>query len=255
VESNGGLALDNRFVLFFDFLGASNAAKNWPRERIHEFVDLLISIAQIQSSQNISGNAQPDGSYRLLLTPEITTFSDNIVVSYPDGPPEGYQGFRKLSPWWAATVCSDSVRILSGVAEAALRIGLLIRGGLSFGQLYHQKGVVFGDALVDAHSLERDIAVFPRVVVSDRVLRKLTDPPPEAAEVLRQDADDRWHLDYVTGMLSRADQAIPWKRAHLDRINQEIEQLSKSLDPLAPRRLSKWEWFREQFEAATKGIN
>jgi hypothetical protein len=89
------------------------------------------------------------------LTPEITTFSDNIVVSYPAVPDDDYRGFRRLSPFWAETVCADAVRILSGVAEMALRVGLLIRGGLSFGQLYHQKGVVFGEALVDAHLLEK----------------------------------------------------------------------------------------------------
>ena len=61
-----GFALDQRFVLFFDFLGASNAASNWSRERVHEFVDLLISIATLQSSEDISGSAQPDGSYRHL---------------------------------------------------------------------------------------------------------------------------------------------------------------------------------------------
>jgi hypothetical protein len=71
------LALEQRYVLFFDFLGASNAAVNWPRERVYEFVDLLVSIATLQSSEEISGSAQPDGSYRLLVTPEITTFSDN----------------------------------------------------------------------------------------------------------------------------------------------------------------------------------
>jgi ADP-heptose:LPS heptosyltransferase len=44
VETNG-FALEQRFVLFFDFLGASSAAKNWPRERVYEFIDLLTSIA------------------------------------------------------------------------------------------------------------------------------------------------------------------------------------------------------------------
>jgi len=40
-------ALEKRFVLFFDFLGASNAAKTWPRERVHQFLDLLIEVAQL----------------------------------------------------------------------------------------------------------------------------------------------------------------------------------------------------------------
>lgn len=250
-----GFALERRFVLFFDFLGASNAAKNWPRERVYEFVNLLTSIATLQSSQDISGSAHADGSYRLLVTPEITTFSDNVVVSYPEVPDEEYKGYRRLPAFWAETVCADTVRILSGVAELALRIGLLIRGGLSFGEMYHQKGVVFGEALVDAHSLEQNIAIVPRIIVSDRILRKITNAPLENVSALLQDADGMWHLNYFAGMLSRADQATQWKRALLDRINQEIDELRRSSDRVALRRVAKWEWFKGHFEAVTKALN
>jgi hypothetical protein len=243
------LALEQRYVLFFDFLGASNAAVNWPRERVYEFVDLLVSIATLQSSEEISGSAQPDGSYRLLVTPEITTFSDNIVVSYPEAPDDDCQGFRRLTAFWAETVCADAVRILSGIAEMALRVGLLIRGGLSFGQLYHQNGVVFGEALVDAHLLEKEIAVVPRIIISDRVLRKLTGRAPEDLSTLLKDADGKWHLNYFAGMLSRASNVSAWKRAHLDRINREIEKLRGEAGTLAERRVAKWEWFRDRFEA------
>jgi hypothetical protein len=43
---------------------------------------------------------------------------------------------------------------LSGVAEKGLRTGLFIRGGFSFGQLYHENGVVYGEAMVDACQFE-----------------------------------------------------------------------------------------------------
>jgi hypothetical protein len=65
----------------------------------------------------------------------------------------------------------DAIRILSGVAEMALRIGALIRGGYSYGRLYHENNVVFGEAMVDAYRPERDVAVYPRAVVSDRILQ------------------------------------------------------------------------------------
>jgi hypothetical protein len=77
--SDDDLPLFDRFTLFFDFLGTSDATR-WPKERLYPFLDLLISIAQIQSKQNIDGNPQEDGSYRIRITPEVTTFSDNIVV-------------------------------------------------------------------------------------------------------------------------------------------------------------------------------
>jgi hypothetical protein len=80
-------ALEDRFILFFDFLGASDAAKKWPHDRVHEFVDLLISIAHLRSAQELSGSPLAEGSYRVTVTPEVTTFSDN-VVTYPGVPQE-----------------------------------------------------------------------------------------------------------------------------------------------------------------------
>jgi hypothetical protein len=88
-----------------------------------------------------------------------------------------------------------------------------------------------------------------------RIWRKLTNAPLENVSALLQDADGMWHLNYFAGMLSRADQATQWKRAHLDRINQEIDELRRSSDRVALRRVAKWEWFKGHFEAVTKALN
>ena len=91
----------------------------------------------------------------------------------------------------------------SRTRKMGLRIGLLIRGGLSFRQMYHQEGVVFGEAMVDAHSLEKTAAVYPRIVVSERVLAKLERTTPDPIQTLLQDADGRWHLNYLAEMTER----------------------------------------------------
>src|SRR5262249_41680376 len=115
------MALENRFTLFFDFLGSSVAATEWPRERVHSLVDLLISIAQMQSTEEISGAAQEDGSNQLSVRPEVTTFADNVVISYPDKSNEEHPVLESL---WAGIVCQDAIRLLSFVAEMGLRIGI-----------------------------------------------------------------------------------------------------------------------------------
>jgi len=262
------LPLDNRYALFFDFLGTSEAAITWPRERIYQVVDLLISIAQSQCAEDISGNAQPDGSYRILIKPEITTFSDNVVLSYrdpeyPDDAPSEERpndaALDSLKRWWAGMVCADASRILASVAEQALRIGVLIRGGLSWGQLYHQSGVVFGEAMVDAYRLENGVAHTPRVVVSERVIRKLRERP-ESVTALHQDSDGVWCLDYLPRMVelatahlySRNEQAIAWKRQHLKTIDATIEELSRNV--VTAKQLAKWQSFKQRFVAATARI-
>src|SRR4051794_26916634 len=81
---------------------------------------------------------------------------------------------NQYGPKSSAKTPSES---LAGVAEMALRIGVLLRGGMDFGELYHQDGVVFGEALVRAYNLEKSARV-PRVLVSDSIIAKLSHMRP-----------------------------------------------------------------------------
>jgi hypothetical protein len=269
--------LFDRYTLFFDFLGSSMAT-SWPKDRLYPFLDLLITIAGgMQTAQNIEGNAQEDGSYRFQITPDVTAFSDNIVVSYPspkigdDILPYDAPAHSALDAFWAKFMCQDAIRILSGVAEMGLRIGVLLRGGFSFGQLYHDSGVVFGEAMVDAHRLENKLACYPRVLVSDRIIARLADiPEAERRTFLLQDTDGRWHLNYIATMRRHAsngpltqEMGTRWKEAHLATIDAAIDA-SNSIanDPLAgddarkeARKVAgKWIWFKGQFEMETADI-
>jgi hypothetical protein len=244
-------ALEDRYVLFFDFLGASNAAKTWPRERIHAFVDLLTAVAGVQSAQNIDGSAQEDGSYKFTIVPEVTTFSDNVVVSYPNAHVEE-PGIPLFESIWTDIVLKDAIRILRGVAERGLRVGLLIRGGISFGQLYHDGDVVFGEAMVDAYELEKTHAKNPRILVSQRIIAKLTNDLPERINALLRDQDGEWHLNYMVEMVRQSitpgdfGTAMQWKDVHIALIDREIA----ALRPFTDGRATKWLWFKHHFEAA-----
>ena len=151
-------------------------------------------------------------------------------------------------------MCQDAVRILSAVAEMALRIGALIRGGYSFGQLYHQNNVVFGEAMVDAHNIERTIAVFPRIVVSERILAQLDGIPASDRDFLLQDSDGLWHLNYFGSMIRHSadgpietENAKRWKHAHMDTIEAAIAKTDGRIR-------EKWIWFETHFENATAEI-
>ncbi len=257
--SDNDLPLFERFTLFFDFLGTSTATA-WPKDRLYPFLDLLIAIgSQIPSSQDIDGSAQDDGSYKIRITPEVTAFSDNIVVSYPSfddelSMPDDVPKHLRFSAHWTKFMCQDAIRMLSAVAEMALRIGVLIRGGYSFGQLYHENNVVFGEAMVDANNIEKEIAVYPRIVVSDRIIERLDGIPEGDRDFLLRDADGRWHLNYFKAMLQHSstgpideEQAKRWKRAHLSTIDRQMAQNDGRIR-------EKWVWFKQQFELATADI-
>jgi hypothetical protein len=211
----------------------------------------------MQSAQDIDGSPQEDGSYRIRVTPEVTTFSDNIVVSYPSlgddtsVPPE-IPAHLRIETLWAKFMCQDAIRILSGVAEMGLRIGVLIRGGFTFGQLYHESGVVFGEGMVEANRMEKIEAIYPRVLVSNRIIERLHGIPEAGWTFLLRDADGRYHLNYFPEMIRHSsnrpigdEHSKRWKRAHLATIDAAINALADD-----PHRRGKWIWSKARFEEA-----
>jgi hypothetical protein len=51
------------------------------------------------------------------------------------------------------------------LSRRLLRSGYFARGGITKGSLYHDHGMVFGPALVDAYRLESQVAKFPRILI------------------------------------------------------------------------------------------
>ena len=146
-------------VLFLDFLGFAWAVEHWDEEKMGSLIDVLAGIAQSQSSFDIQGEAQKDGSYKITSPAAITTFSDNIVVSYPVALVNPENPITSLiAPGWAQMLRQQMQRITAQVVRVGLDVGLLVRGGLSRGRLYHQGSVVVGEAMIDAYRLERCVA-------------------------------------------------------------------------------------------------
>src|SRR5438874_1030971 len=69
-----------------------------------------------------------------------------------------------------STIATDEgllriIYVLEELAETLLLSGYFIRGALVKGPLYHDHRMVFGKAFVDAYTLEKTVADFPRIVL------------------------------------------------------------------------------------------
>jgi hypothetical protein len=238
-EEANSVVLKEHEVLFLDFLGFAAAVKRWDDDRMGKLITVLVKIAEAQSTFDMNGAAQPNGSYRITTRPEITTFSDNLVVSYPilAKNPDDVEGL--LSNGWAGMVREQMQNITAQVVMAALDVGLLVRGGLSRGKLYHHGRVVVGEAMVDAYCLEKNVARNPRVVVSSRV----TDN-----DRLYTDTDDVRCLDYISAMMLLADDrrgdAKAWAQNRLEEIEKTIGALTERKHKV------KWVYFKNNLRHA-----
>jgi hypothetical protein len=247
-EQSESTALQEHTVLFLDFLGFADAVQQWDDTRLEKLIGLLVSIAGQQSAFDISGEPQPDGSYKITSPAEITTFSDHIVASYPtlkkssDTPLDLWETF---SNGWTGMVLHQMQKITAHVAIAALDVGLLVRGGLSRGKLYHSGAVVMGEAMVDAYRLESTVARSPRIVVSPRI--------SDDELRLYTDSDGKRCLDYIREMLLVAEDkhgdAQAWAR-------QRLREIESTMDALAARNrtneAAKWMYFRDTLHRAAE---
>jgi hypothetical protein len=90
--------------------------------------------------------------------------------------------------------------------------GVFCRGAITSGQLYHRGATIFGPALIDAWELERQLAIFPRILVSSRLATRFLgikngrkanrDMHLEMAAYFRLDFDMHYHLDIFSPWMS-----------------------------------------------------
>ena len=93
-----------------------------------------------------------------------TAFSDSIVVSVrvDDNMNE---------------MASTLIVNLAYAGAMMLEKGILFRGGITIGNIIHKgNGIVFGQGLIDAYILETKNARYPRLVLSDKLIKKLNYP-------------------------------------------------------------------------------
>jgi hypothetical protein len=186
----------------------------------------------------------------------------------------GVSSGRNASDFRAQSI-SDAVAIstlpteqgLADVFESlrALAVDLLVedyfvRGAVVRAPLYHDDGMVFGEALVRAYSFESEIARFPRIIVAREVRDDIASFParrdrsasPVRAECLRQSSDGPMYLDVlqpIVSLFKKEDHAFEklsrdeeLTRRLYSGIRDKIQQrYEESMD--SPRHFEKVQWF------------
>jgi hypothetical protein len=144
-----------RYIAFIDILGFSELIRASNQDP--DTIPAIYQALQIQAS-DAKALYHEDATDKSDL--RIHTFSDFVVVSSA-GAPEGLAALIYVS--WC-------------LKRDWLSKGFLARGGISFGQLFHQTTggipIVFGPAFLDAYRIEHEVADFPRIVLSKSVRQK-----------------------------------------------------------------------------------
>lgn len=87
--------------------------------------------------------------------PYVTLFSDSVIITVSN------------ERWWL----HEFVELIADLQYFLLTQGVLIRGDIDIGDVFHNKDYVFGNGIVRAYMIECKISKYPRIVISDRAMK------------------------------------------------------------------------------------
>lgn len=148
-------------VGFIDILGFSDIMKSDDEEKRKKTIQLLYNIHELTNQAKINMQNLGLGSIATFDV-SVSTFSDNIVFSFPLDDPE-------LQFHYVHSFMGELFRIIINTVVDALHIGVLFRGAISIGRMHHNGNVVAGLGLVEAVAKEKN-ADNPMVVIDNKIL-------------------------------------------------------------------------------------
>ena len=87
--------------------------------------------------------------------PYVTLFSDSVIITV------------SAERWWL----HEFVELIADLQYFLLTQGVLIKGGIDIGNVFHNKDYVFGNGIVRAYIIECKISKYRRIVISDRAMK------------------------------------------------------------------------------------
>ena len=215
-----------RYVAFIDILGFSAKVMSTDRDGDSSQADMLAATLKKTASREESLDDLIADDFH------FQSFSDSIVASSPANP--AGLAYLMYAVW--------------ELAYNLLSSGLLVRGSIAKGKLHHTEDVMFGPAFLEAYRNEREIAKYPRIVLTravhkDALANTRSDAPPI---VLSDDGPPyidilHWiaELNLVTKGPRRINQrqvkiALRWHKSLQQQLDESIYE---------PRHFEKLRWF------------
>jgi hypothetical protein len=246
---------EEQFTAFVDFLGFREISTQTDDATRLKVLNLLLALSALRGEFDVQTTAQ-ETSKTSSVKPAISTFSDHIVISYPLQPIYADTGFSEQVA--GIVVLRQFGILLTSIAAAALRIGFLVRGAATIGKLYHARGVVFGEALVEAYELESHTSVYPRIVLSPKLTSRSAWIDNQMG--IAKDNDGLYHFDYFMSLvLHAASPGNDWGTNVKAWFDEAVQLVTRKLNELQGagklNELAKWGWFARQFREGLQRMN
>ena len=236
---------EERYCLFLDILGFQShieetvspkpdSKRPMTFSRLKAALNGISKGVNYRESVEVSGRMQPSSR-------RVTQFSDSIVVSYLKNEPHG-SGVSSML--W--DVHSLQLELVAS--------GILLRGAITSGLLYHDQSLVFGPALNEAVALEK-LASYPRVILDGQILDEASLSRPHRqkrkleltrsiSSMAEMDLDGLYYIDYFNVQPDDFNEDWNELREYLEALRRLVKGLANKKTPSIK---VKHSWLRTKF--------
>src|SRR5258708_6128572 len=240
-----------------------------PKRRYVPYETSLLTYVDIRGFRELIDKKTANDIARSIRVVKEAVEPDRFRSSLPALPREQFINFSDLNIiWtplhrknkWPATgwVHSQIVRVVHAQSILLFDEGILLRGGITIGNVARSYGQLFGPAVVRAYDIESKIARFPRIVVGGEVLDALNtdsslwvhDQETDVQAVkalLRRDCDGEFFVDYLRVIEEELDDRSKYP-SYLDQ-HQEFIAFNLAQYSGNPSILQKYKWLQEYHDS------
>lgn len=157
--------IENKLVAFVDILGFSKAIADFDSGKNPKIFTLLRDTvhpaAKLLKESLTMAEGSPFFNWKDCM--DVRLFSDCLCVAAP----LNYKTYGFIDQM------SFLYKYLMGYQGVLLANGFLTRGAITIGSHYADEHMIFSGGLVEAYGLESKKAVFPRIIISDRLIDEI----------------------------------------------------------------------------------
>lgn len=241
---------EDRIVAFVDFLGFKNmVADSINDQKIFNNIKIGICLNEFLKMRNYKKDkflSECD------MGKEISFFSDCMVISY---------GSKHPAPLFYALL--DLVHHCLNLANN----NILVRGGITYGKLYHKENICFGPAMNEAYRLESDAscAKYPRIIIDEELFKNVDifkadmnsveDEMESINLLIKKDRDGYYFLDYLS-QHQEWDLDVGYPNIYYDLLLKVKYNIESNLAKYASNKriLRKYNWYKRYYNDVIRRV-